>query len=1031
MRARGGRPLLLLDIAVPRDVDPACAELPGVTLFDIDGLQARSRARTSSARDRGAARRGDRRGGDRALRRVARRRSRCCRRSRRCARRPRGSSSRAARRERRALGGRSPARPRARRGDARAAVNRLLHEPTSAAAGARRRARHGRLQLAARAVRARRGPAAPRRPSRACRQRPRRCVAARSACGIATRGSALALAQARWVAERLDGRRPSSSTIDDVGRPPPRASATRSAGSASSRRRCWPARPTSPCTSAKDVPVRAAPRASSSSPRRRARTRATCCAARRRSRAARGRARRDGVAAPRAAAARAARPDLEVVELRGNVDTRLRKLADGEVDAIVLAAAGLARLGRGDDRRRRSTRLVPAAGPGHPRHRGARRRRAALGAPTTPLRDAAPRRRWRERALVARPRRRLPHAGRRARRATPTAALRCARSSACPDGSAWLTDEVRAAPTPERLGERAGRASGCSPPARAEVLGAMSAASRLPRRRRPGRSRAADRARARAHRARRRRPARPADPARGARRRAAGRGAASTSARSAAGSRCPQDETERLLVEHARAGQRRRAPEGRRPVRLRPRRRGGAACCARPASPFEVVPGVTAGRRRARLRRHPGHAPRRVERGRVRHRPRGPGQAGDRRSTGRRSRAFPGTLVFYMGVRAAAADRRAARSPAGGPPTSRRRSSSAARSPTSARGRDARRRCRSARPRRASARRRSPSSGRSRRCATSSRWFERRPLRGRSVVVTRARAAGQRARRAAARARRDGRRGAGDPHRAARRRAARPRAVRPGLRDLAQRRRARCSRRPGATRARSPARRSRRSGRARRARCARAASAPTSCPTARSPRGSSRRCAARDVARALVARGPRAATCCPTRCASAAPRSRCSRSTGRSPSRSTPRRAAAAPRADYVTFTSASTVALLPRRRRRAVAGRASSRSARRRAPRCASRALEPASRPTSTRPTGSSRRCSPTRARRRRRSNVSADAVDRRGPRQARALRRRPRRTKLGLHRVAGGEPGARAGSVRRSLGESDLRRPRASWRA
>ena len=41
-------------------------------------------------------------------------------------------------------------------------------------------------------------------------------------------------------------------------------------------------------------------------------------------------------------------PDLEVVELRGNVDTRLRKLADGAVDALVLAAAGLARLGRDD-----------------------------------------------------------------------------------------------------------------------------------------------------------------------------------------------------------------------------------------------------------------------------------------------------------------------------------------------------------------------------------------------------------------------------------------------------------------------------------------------------------------------------------------------------------------------------------------------------------------------------------------------------------------------------------------------------------
>jgi hydroxymethylbilane synthase len=42
----------------------------------------------------------------------------------------------------------------------------------------------------------------------------------------------------------------------------------------------------------------------------------------------------------------AARPDLRVEELHGNVDTRLRKLAEGDLDAIVLAAAGLRRLGR-------------------------------------------------------------------------------------------------------------------------------------------------------------------------------------------------------------------------------------------------------------------------------------------------------------------------------------------------------------------------------------------------------------------------------------------------------------------------------------------------------------------------------------------------------------------------------------------------------------------------------------------------------------------------------------------------------------
>jgi hydroxymethylbilane synthase len=42
----------------------------------------------------------------------------------------------------------------------------------------------------------------------------------------------------------------------------------------------------------------------------------------------------------------AARPDLRIEELHGNVDTRLRKLEEGELDAIVLAAAGLRRLGR-------------------------------------------------------------------------------------------------------------------------------------------------------------------------------------------------------------------------------------------------------------------------------------------------------------------------------------------------------------------------------------------------------------------------------------------------------------------------------------------------------------------------------------------------------------------------------------------------------------------------------------------------------------------------------------------------------------
>jgi hydroxymethylbilane synthase len=50
----------------------------------------------------------------------------------------------------------------------------------------------------------------------------------------------------------------------------------------------------------------------------------------------------------RGALVRHARPDLEVLPLRGNVDTRIRKAKSGELDAVVIAAAGLERLGRAD-----------------------------------------------------------------------------------------------------------------------------------------------------------------------------------------------------------------------------------------------------------------------------------------------------------------------------------------------------------------------------------------------------------------------------------------------------------------------------------------------------------------------------------------------------------------------------------------------------------------------------------------------------------------------------------------------------------
>jgi hydroxymethylbilane synthase len=66
----------------------------------------------------------------------------------------------------------------------------------------------------------------------------------------------------------------------------------------------------------------------------------------------------------RTAGLRALRQDLEVVALHGNVDTRLRKLAEGDFTAIVLAMAGLERLGRAGEAGCALDALVPAPGQG-------------------------------------------------------------------------------------------------------------------------------------------------------------------------------------------------------------------------------------------------------------------------------------------------------------------------------------------------------------------------------------------------------------------------------------------------------------------------------------------------------------------------------------------------------------------------------------------------------------------------------------------------------------------------------------------
>ena len=58
------------------------------------------------------------------------------------------------------------------------------------------------------------------------------------------------------------------------------------------------------------------------------------------------------------------RPDLQIKNLRGNVDTRLKKLDAGDFDAVILAAAGLKRLGYGSRINEILTQIIPAAGQG-------------------------------------------------------------------------------------------------------------------------------------------------------------------------------------------------------------------------------------------------------------------------------------------------------------------------------------------------------------------------------------------------------------------------------------------------------------------------------------------------------------------------------------------------------------------------------------------------------------------------------------------------------------------------------------------
>jgi hydroxymethylbilane synthase len=181
---------------------------------------------------------------------------------------------------------------------------------------------------------------------------------------VGTRGSALALAQARWVAERLQaGGEPVEIveivTLGDRGT----AVSDKSRWVSELERALDDGRIDLAVHSAKDVPAELADGYALVAVPPRADPRDAICGVAELRELKRG-ARVGTSSLRRAAQLHAVRPDLQIVRVRGNVDTRLRKLADGEADALVLALAGLERLGRADAVGGTLDRLVPAAGQG-------------------------------------------------------------------------------------------------------------------------------------------------------------------------------------------------------------------------------------------------------------------------------------------------------------------------------------------------------------------------------------------------------------------------------------------------------------------------------------------------------------------------------------------------------------------------------------------------------------------------------------------------------------------------------------------
>lgn len=267
---------------------------------------------------------------------------------------------------------------------------------------------------------------------------------------LGTRGSALALAQAAWVAERIDG----PVEIVPVSTAGDRGSGGDKARWVSELERALLEREIDIAVhSAKDLPTEIPDGLELVAIPERADARDAICGAPSLEALPAG-ARVGTSSLRRSAQLLALRPDLQIVPLRGNVDTRLRKLAEGQCDALVLAVAGLERLRAGDAIGGELGELVPAAGQGALAIES-RIEEAALESALGGLTDAAS-------AACVTAERALVHAlG--ASCDTPIGAhaelldgggLELEAWLGLPDGSAWLADALRgSASDPAVLGE--------------------------------------------------------------------------------------------------------------------------------------------------------------------------------------------------------------------------------------------------------------------------------------------------------------------------------------------------------------------------------------------------------------------------------------------------------------------------------------------------------------------------------------------------------------------------------------------------